>query len=29
MTHLPETAAGHAVIVVFVGNLNKMVHFAP
>jgi len=29
MTQLPDTAAGHAVIVVFVGRLRKMVPFAP
>ncbi len=29
MTQLPETAAGHAIIVVFVGRVSKMLQFAP
>jgi len=29
ITQLPETAAGHTAIVVFVDRLSKMVHFAP
>jgi len=29
ITQLPETAAGHSAIVVFVDRLSKMVHFAP
>ena len=29
MTQLPETAAGHTVIVVFMERLSKMAQFAP
>ena len=29
ITQLPETAAGHSAIVVFVDRLGKMVHLAP
>ena len=29
MTQLPETAAGHAIIVVFVDRVSKMLQFAP